>query len=163
MASSTHSVEQEELMAYLDGELSVDRAARVATHLEQCAECRARAAESRALSDQLAEWQVEPAPLSLSERVSAAIPAGEPKPHAAEMPLPSRPRFPQFALPRWAWAAAGAACVFLLIVAVAIPNLLRSRMAADRAATGLSGVGEESAQAPASRGALPSFSPSGSS
>jgi len=120
-------------MAYLDGELSVDRAALVATHVEQCAECRAWVAESRDLSDRLTAWQVEPAPLSLTERVTAAIPAGELKPQATEMLLPSRPRFPQFALPRWVWGTACVACLFLLIAAVSIPNLLRSRMAANRA------------------------------
>jgi uncharacterized small protein (DUF1192 family) len=120
-------------MAYLDGELAVDRAARVATHLEQCAECRAWVAESRALSDQLTGWQVEPAPLSLTERVTAAIPEGELKPQAARIPPFSPPRPKIFALPRWVWGTAGAACLFLLIAAVSIPNLLRSRMAADRA------------------------------
>jgi hypothetical protein len=133
MASSTHSIEQEELMAYLDGELSVDRAALVAKHLEECAECRAWVAESRALSEQLTAWQVEPAPSSLTEHVTAAIPAGELKPHATEMPLSAQPRPKIFGLPRWAWATAGAACLVLFIAAVAIPNLLRSRMAAQRA------------------------------
>jgi hypothetical protein len=138
-----HSIEQEELMAYLDGELSVDRAALVATHLEQCAECRAWAAESRALSERLTAWQVEPAPLSLTEHVSAAIPAGELKPQATGMALSSLLRLHRFGLPRWVWATGGAVCLFLMIAAVSIPNLLRSRQAADR--TALAPLGEQSA------------------
>jgi anti-sigma factor RsiW/uncharacterized small protein (DUF1192 family) len=119
-------------MAYLDGELPVERAALVATHLEQCAECRAWVVDSRVLSERLTAWQVEPAPPSLTEHVTAAIPAGEIKPEATDINLPSRPRFPQFAIPNWVWATAGAVCLFLMIVAVSIPNLLRSRIAANQ-------------------------------
>jgi len=145
MASSTHSVEQEELMAYLDGELSVDRAALVATHLEQCAECRASVAESHVLSERLTSWQAEPAPSSLTEHVSTALQVGEIMPQATQIPPPSRPRFPQFALPRWVWATAGAVCLLLIVAAVSIPNLLRSRQAAEQAqrATGLAGPREQ--------------------
>jgi hypothetical protein len=132
MPSSTHPIEHEELMAYLDGELSVDRAAQVAAHFQQCGECRAWVAESRALSERLTEWQVEPAPQSLTEHVTAAIPAGDLKPHAAEKPLCSQPRPTIFGLPRWVWATAGAACVILLIVGISIPNLLRSRQASEQ-------------------------------
>jgi len=144
MASSTHSIEQEELMAYLDGELAIERAVLLATHLEQCAECRAWAAESRMLSERLTAWQVEPVPPSLTEHVTAAIQAGELKPQAREMSLPSRPRTRLLALPCWVWGAAGTVCVFLLIAAVSIPNLLRSRMAAPGPA-GLTQVAQERA------------------
>jgi uncharacterized small protein (DUF1192 family) len=132
MASSTHFIEQEELMAYFDGELSIDRAAVVAAHLEQCSECRAWAEESRALSERLTAWQVEPAPRSLTEHMTAAIRIDEAKAQTADFNLPSRPRFPQFALPQWVWASVGAVCVFLVIAAISIPNLLRSRIAANQ-------------------------------
>jgi hypothetical protein len=130
MANSTHSIEQEELMAYLDGELAIDRAALVAAHIEKCAECRTWATESRALSEQLTNWQVEPAPPSLTERVTAAIPAGELKPQATELPPSSRPRTLLFGMPHWVWATAGAVCA-LLIFGVLIPSFLRTRQAAD--------------------------------
>jgi hypothetical protein len=130
MPNSTHSIEQEELMAYLDGELAVDRAALVAAHLEQCAECRTWAAESRSLSERLTNWQVESAPPSLTERVTTAILKGELKPQATEMSPSSRPRPKMFGLPRWVWATAGAACV-LLIFGVLIPISLRTRQAVD--------------------------------
>jgi uncharacterized small protein (DUF1192 family) len=157
MAGSTHSIDKDELMAYLDGELTVNRATLVATHLEQCAECRAWAAESRALSERLAAWEVEPAPLSLTERVTAAIPAGELKPQAREMPLPSRP----LGLPRWVWATAGAVCLFLFIAAVSIPNLLRSRIAANQSAAlyRMPGGGGGGAQTPLPLGAYDKKAP----
>jgi hypothetical protein len=141
MNSSLHPVEQEELMAYLDGELAAERAALVATHLAQCAECRAWAADSRMLSERLTAWQVEPAPQTLTEHVSAAIPEGELKPQATAMPIPSQPPARLFGLPRWVWATAGGVCAFLLIAAVSIPTLHRDREAAERAAA----VGRERA------------------
>ena len=133
MNSSLHPFEHEELMAYLDGELPAERAARVAAHLEQCAECRAWAEKSRALTAQLSAWQVEPAPSSLTEHVTAAIAAEEAKPPSAEGALSWRPPFPQFALPRWVWTAALVTCLVLLVAAVWIPSLLRSRIAANQA------------------------------
>ena len=36
MSSNRHPIEQEELMAYLDGELSADEATEALSHLEQC-------------------------------------------------------------------------------------------------------------------------------
>ena len=126
MANSLHAIEQEELMAYLDGELPADRAAHVAAHLEQCADCRAWVTESRVLAERLTEWQVEAAPPSLNEHVAAAISLGELNPRATVIPLLSQPPPKIFGLPRWVWGTAGALCVFLLIAAVAIPNLLRS-------------------------------------
>src|SRR5207245_1292180 len=73
MNGSTHPVEQEEVMAYLDGELPADRAAGVAAHLDGCAECRALAADLRGVSQQLSAWQVEPSPARLTEGVIAAL------------------------------------------------------------------------------------------
>jgi len=127
MTSSTHPIEQEELMAYLDGELPVERAARVADHLEQCAECRARAAEFRALSERLTDWQLEPAPHSLTERVAGAASVVQLNPPATAAPLPPQPRPRIFGLPRWVWATAGAACLVLLIVVVSVPTYHRDR------------------------------------
>lgn len=154
MASSTHFVEQEELMAYLDGELAIDRATQVAKHLEQCAECRVSVAESRALSERLSGWQVEPAPLLLSERVTAAVHAGEIIPQAREIPALAPPRRKMFGLPRWVWATAGAACVFLLVGAVTISNMQRSPSGAYRASS-VAPMKEEMAYAPSPNPATP--------
>jgi hypothetical protein len=56
-----HPIEQEELMAYLDGELYTDRASAVATHLEGCDECRKIASDLRQVTSALQTWRVEPA------------------------------------------------------------------------------------------------------
>ena len=51
---TSHLIEEEELMAYVDGELSPRRAGAVAAHLEGCTECRDAAADLREVSQQLA-------------------------------------------------------------------------------------------------------------
>ncbi len=123
MNSSPHPVEQEELMAYLDGELTAERAIMVSEHIERCGDCRVAIAESRGFSERLAAWQIEPAPQSLVEHVNAAVAGHDSKPQAAKKRRPAW----AFGLPRWVWATAGAACVVMLIAALAASNLLRSR------------------------------------
>ena len=72
MNSSTHPYEQEEVMAYLDGELSADRASGVAAHLRECAECAELAEQMRGVSVHLTNWSVEPAPATLANGLEAA-------------------------------------------------------------------------------------------
>jgi hypothetical protein len=59
MSKSNHPIEQEELMAYLDGELATNRAVAAAAHLEHCAECQEMAADLRKLSQGMMAWEVE--------------------------------------------------------------------------------------------------------
>jgi len=59
MSTHNHPIEQEELMAYLDGELATNRAVAAAAHLEHCAECQELAADLRKLSQELMAWKVE--------------------------------------------------------------------------------------------------------
>jgi len=60
MRNDSHLVEQEEVMAYLDGELPVEEAARAAAHLEACHQCQALAAELKDVSLALTAWEIEP-------------------------------------------------------------------------------------------------------
>src|ERR1041385_4349635 len=59
MSKSNHPIEQEELMAYLDGELATERAVAAAAHLEHCTECQELAADLRKLSQEMMAWGVE--------------------------------------------------------------------------------------------------------
>lgn len=59
MSKSDHPIEQEELMAYLDGELATNRAVAAAAHLEHCAQCQELAADLRKLSQEMMAWEVE--------------------------------------------------------------------------------------------------------
>ena len=57
--SRNHFIEQEELMAYLDGELATERAVEAAAHLERCDPCQELAAELRKMSQEMMGWEVE--------------------------------------------------------------------------------------------------------
>jgi len=124
MNSSTHPYEQEEVMAYLDGELSADRASGVAAHLRECAECAELAEQMRGVSVHLTNWSVEPAPASLTENLKTARPAPtlgkENKPTGIVAWLDGR-----FAplRGRWLVGALGAAAVAVLLLVVGVQNL----------------------------------------
>jgi hypothetical protein len=72
---SSHPLEREELMAFLDGELRPEPAVAAAAHLERCAECRTAATDLRELSQQLAAWKVTARPMEMPNRISAAVEA----------------------------------------------------------------------------------------
>jgi anti-sigma factor RsiW len=56
--STIHEVDREVVMAFLDGELSSDRAAAVRAHLDRCPECRTLTEDLRRVSARLSAWQV---------------------------------------------------------------------------------------------------------
>lgn len=80
MNTSTHPVAQEEVMAFLDGELPTAEAQTVSDHLKNCADCSDLAALLGETKRQLANWQVESLP-----------PATEAKIHEASERLCPRP------------------------------------------------------------------------
>jgi hypothetical protein len=59
MLKTEHPIQAEELMAYLDGELEIERASVAAEHLERCTECRTLANDLRGVSRELMAWEVE--------------------------------------------------------------------------------------------------------
>jgi len=105
--STPHSIEKEEVMAYLDGELSVDRAAVAMSHLERCPECQSLAAGLRSVSQKLMTWEIE----SLSPRIEQSITAAfEQNSRNAETKLSPK----KILLRRWVWVGAFTiACVVL--------------------------------------------------
>ncbi len=111
-----HPVEAEELQAYLDQELAPTRQAEVGRHVQDCQECSAMIADLQKVSATLQRWQVEPAPANL-------------KPPIIREEKPAQ----RFSWRRLALGLSGAAAIVLIIAAISIPNLLRSRIAADKA------------------------------
>ncbi|MGO9271137.1 MAG: DUF4349 domain-containing protein [Terriglobia bacterium] len=109
---SAHSVDPEELMAYLDGELPVERARECAAHLEQCRECQALTADLKSLYQQMNAWQVGAAPESVDRAVRSALVAERQQGREAKGAL--KPFIPLWRMPQF-WAIAGAAMVLLLI------------------------------------------------
>ncbi len=136
---STHPFELEEVMAYLDGEISADRASELAQHMQQCGECQELAAGFRNLSRELSAWEIETSPERLTNEMNAEFAA------AAQMQPKQTPSAPVELTPierliapirslrgqPWVWAGAGAlAMALVVVVAVAVPNFLRARPAA---------------------------------
>jgi anti-sigma factor RsiW len=71
MTTTTHSVAPEDIMAFLDGELSAVEARAVSAHLKDCAQCAMVAEQFRATSEMFSRWDVEAAPASLEDSVAA--------------------------------------------------------------------------------------------
>jgi anti-sigma factor RsiW len=67
--TTAHCVAPEDIMAFLDGELSASEAQTVSAHLKDCAQCAMIAEQFRATSHMLSRWEVEAAPAALEDSV----------------------------------------------------------------------------------------------
>jgi hypothetical protein len=109
-----HPIEPEELMAYLDGEVTADRATATAAHLGECAECQGVVADLRSVSQNLKTWKVEP-PKSATPAIAPALAENRP---ASRNVFPAEWRSWREVLgqywPTVAWAGTAAA-IFLLV------------------------------------------------
>jgi hypothetical protein len=133
MSKGNHPIEQEELMAYLDGELATNRAVAAAAHLEHCAECQELAADLRKLSQEMMAWEVEEAEVSgISTELVKALDHRERRPKKRTVGGGWSWRM-LFTPRRIAWTG-GVGIIGLLVIAIAMPNL-RTRY--DFNATGL--------------------------
>ena len=104
MSTSRHPIEQEELMAYLDGELPMERATETLSHMELCPECQTLAADFRGVSQELLAWEVESPEAGIPSEITAAL--GE-RLHKREASKISWPRLENRVMTsRWAWAGA---------------------------------------------------------
>jgi hypothetical protein len=84
MQTNLDPVAPEELMAYLEGELPVDRAAEVAAHLQECRECQILAAELKSVSEGLNAWTVEPKESPINPDLALALDEFESQSQTAE-------------------------------------------------------------------------------
>jgi hypothetical protein len=73
MNKTTHPIEPEELMAYLDGELSKDRAEATAAHLSECSDCRGFVSELRGVSQACKAWDIGSSDMGVPPALSAAL------------------------------------------------------------------------------------------
>lgn len=121
MTTMEHSVAPEDVMALLDGELSVAEARVVSAHLEQCAQCAMLAEELRSTSRSLSRWSVPAVPMELEDSVMAAAAKAAAGRSIARPKGSFRDRF-------WSWrllASGGAVAMALLALAVFLPRLHR--------------------------------------
>jgi hypothetical protein len=130
MNTTTHPFAPEEIMAFVDGELPADRAPILSAHLNECAECTKLATNARDLARQVSSWQVEVVPERLSAPATAAATGKFTKgdlPMGAALKLDRSPAF------RLTLKVASVIAGVVIIFAISVPNLLRSRMAANEA------------------------------
>jgi Domain of unknown function (DUF4349)/Putative zinc-finger len=130
MKNDMHPVEAEELMAYVDGELPVERAAAAATHLQECRECQIVAAELKSVSESLATWEIEAKEPSITSELAAALDARESQSDAAVSGEPSAwailVRFPRLS-PFAGGALVGGMAALLVTFLLIIPATLSHR------------------------------------
>ena len=116
MNKIVHPIEPEELMAYLDGELTADRATATAAHLSACTECQGVVADLRSVSQALHTWEVRPLESAPPAAIETALAERRPKLRSLS---PARGRsWRQFLGQRWptvAWV--GTLAAILLVVA----------------------------------------------
>ena len=106
----SHFVDQEELQAWLDGELTPERASEVKGHIGDCSECSAVVEELKIVTAALQSWEVESAPATLQTPSLPAEKSGG------------------WLMGHKFLAFAATVGVILIIAAISIPNLHRSRM-----------------------------------
>ena len=126
MKDTTHPVAPEEVMSFLDGELSADRSQSVSSHIEECFDCRKLRDSLSNTSRALAQWVVPASPVAAGVKnllASSAFVASVTRPSQVGLSLPvSRRR---------AWAAVVAS---VILVALAL-SFLPYRMMTDRPET----------------------------
>jgi uncharacterized protein DUF4349/putative zinc finger protein len=126
MNPNSHPYDPETVMAYFDGEIPSSEAAAIAAHTDHCADCASLVAKFHFVSQSADAWRVE----ALS-------------PHTANSST-LREKAERFAFFRGAlaifrphrralFATVAVGAFFLLVFAIAVPNLLKSKMAANEA------------------------------
>jgi hypothetical protein len=125
MSTRNHPIEQEELMAYLDGELATNRAVAAAAHLEHCAECQELAADLRKLSQELMAWEVEQSRPSseIPDEIVAALEKRRKEPRKKK--VSDRRRWSTLFTPRKLAFAGGSTIVIVLILSFFSVSRLR--------------------------------------
>jgi Domain of unknown function (DUF4349)/Putative zinc-finger len=126
--STPHLIEQEEVMAYLDGELSVDRAAVAMSHLERCPECQSLAAGLRSVSQKLMTWEIEAPGSGIKQALAAEFEQRAPTPV-------TKPQRKGVTVRRWMWAGAFAA---ICLAGLSISSIQERMSRRQQEATGLS-------------------------
>jgi anti-sigma factor RsiW len=127
MIIGTHPVAPEQVMAFLDGELSAAELHVVSTHVENCAECANLAAQLRSTSESLSAWRVPEIPAELENSITesvAAVNLGRKIPRAGLWVRLNLWTWKQYAM------VCGALAVALLVSTIYWPMLRRSETVA---------------------------------
>jgi len=131
MSTTAHPIAPEEIMAFLDGQLSADRTQSVSVHMEGCSDCRTLAQQLQSTTQSLSSWKVEALSSAIGDRVLSAA-ANIPTVAESLSSAISR-RTKLWTWKHWTGGLAATASLAILLFSIAVPNLLRSRMAANEA------------------------------
>lgn len=123
MSTNRHPIEQEELMAYLDGELSADQATEALSHLDLCPECLTLAANFRGVSQELLAWEVVSPEIGISSELNAALVERPQKQQGAK--ITSSRSENRVMTSRWVWA--GALAIICVVVGLKLTLTSRNR------------------------------------
>jgi hypothetical protein len=121
MNTTAHPVAPEEVMAFLDGELSGGDAQTVSAHLDSCAECSALAKQLRGTSLSFSNWSVPAVPVKLEDSVTEQAAKSCSGLQTGKGNLPIRAGF--WTWKQWAIAGGGTLAALSLVVAISVPNL----------------------------------------
>jgi anti-sigma factor RsiW len=115
-----HPFEPEDLMAYLDGELTAARAASAAAHLSECEDCQLLVAGLRNVSQNLQAWKVESPESAMAPSIATALVEHR---LAWRSVAPARRRWSGIFRQRWSTMAwVGGVAAILLVAAVSVPT-----------------------------------------
>ncbi|HET7105288.1 MAG TPA: DUF4349 domain-containing protein [Candidatus Acidoferrum sp.] len=128
MNATKHEFQPEEVMAFLDGELSPGRAAALSVHLEKCKDCAELATNFERISHSMSKWKIEALSDRAVKRVTSESLAFKPNSAAQSFSYSAPARR---SILKLGFGGIAGVAVFLLALAVLMPNLLRSRMAAN--------------------------------
>jgi anti-sigma factor RsiW len=127
MNTTAHPIVPEEVMAFLDGELSAADAQAISAHLDRCAECSALVEQFRSTSLSLSRWNVEPVPVKLEESITDLAAKTYSGLEIGKANLLIRASL--WTWKQWTVGLGAAAAALLLAITIATPSLVRKRMA----------------------------------
>ena len=130
MNTMTHPVAPEEVMAFVDGELTGVANEFVAGHVAGCEECQKAVAGFRQSSQALRGWKVPAVPPELENRIDELAFKGKLPREASSPKFFARVRYWNWK--QWTLGLSAVATAVFLFVAITIPNLQRSRMVMER-------------------------------
>ena len=126
MIITAQHVSPEELMAFLDGEMSAAEAKAVSSHVDDCAECAKLVDQLRRTSQELSAWKVPSVPAKLEKSISEFVARAE---SGIELPTPNFFVHASFWTGRkYAVVSLGAVSALLILAAVVAPYFLTRDM-----------------------------------
>src|SRR5579864_4500933 len=127
MNIAAHPVAPEEIMVFLDGELSAAETQAVSAHIEGCADCAKIVEQFRSTSQALARWNVEAIPVKLEKSIADSMTKAGSRLDLGKPNLFIRSSFWNWK--QWAVAGGGAVATLLCVIAISVSTLQRSPQA----------------------------------